>query len=636
MIVIGGAVKGIMSMHADGFLNPHLLWVLAALPVCGLLMAYAGWRRGQALALLGAASRRSLDMNRRARWIIGACTMLGIALLALASAGPQWGRDADAQSRARRDLFVLLDLSRSMEAEQPSRSKLALQSLSDLADELERNGGHRVAFACFAAKPHLLFPFTHDTDHLRHVLGQIADRDYPSLAVKDPISGTRIGAALMLAVETCQVARGTKPIIVLISDGDDPVDDGEWRTGAQLASEHQIKVHVVGVGDPVNGDIVPHGREPLLFDEKPIHSRLNEKLLAAIADQTGGRYYPARTSALPLGALIVHLLEAEDRRETAPLDPKLPAYEQRYAWFLLPAILLLVLASTLGAGLRPATVSGGVTSAKPRTPSRLRLAAAIVLAVVCISAGNGTATDDLIRQGNDAFAAKDFEAALRLYEQAEARTHDPGLVSFNKAVSLYQLGRHRETVPCFRRVLEDTEAGPARRARAWFDLGNALLISAENRADELAEAVSAYRACLAQPDLADSLKEGARHNLEIAQLRWLKARPASVDLGKKKKDDARPKDSPNPNESKGKKEIYVPVEPDPTKKSDEQVVMKPGGANDKLQAGRVLVLPDDDVVRPLSPEDTQRTLEELARRIAAARRNLHHSLGPARLLTKDW
>ena len=620
------------------FVNPHLLWVLVALPLGVAFMLYARWQRSRTLRELGKSPHRQLALDYRVRRFKDACVLIAITLLAISSAGPQWGIDPDAQTRRGRDLLVLLDLSRSMDAEHPSRTALALRSLDDLAGELDRHGGHRVALAGFASLPRLLFPFTHDSEHLRYVLKQIAERDYPSLHTPAPVSGTRIGAALKLAVDTCTQSRGPRPMIVLISDGDDPANDGEWQAGVELARGKNVTVHVVGVGDPIKGDTIPHGREALLFDDKPIVSKLDETLLRTIADQTGGTYLAARTAKLPLGTLLLHLLDADARRETMPTNSSVPVYEQQYAWFLLPAILLLVLASILSEGPRSIAQTNPVSNLTMRLSKRFGAVAASLLAMLCISAAPGPEIEALIRQGNDAFAQEKYEEAIQLYEQAEAKTKDPGLVAFNKAACLYRLGKHRDAIVCFRQALDDAEAPQTRRARAWFDLGNALMNDAHGRVDELADAVNAYRACLAQPNLSEGLRSSARHNLEIAQLRWLKARPKERDPKHDMKNPNVPKDPPDePKNGAGKQDRYVPIEPDPTKKkSADNIVWKPGKPSDKLQAGRVQVLPDTDAVRKLTSEDAERTLDDLARRITAARRNLHPPLGPDRLMTKDW
>src|SRR5262245_43565913 len=88
------------------------------------------------------------------------------------------------------------------------------------------------------------------------------------------------------------------------------------------------------------------------------------------------------------------------------------------------------------------------------------------LALTLVSAAPGPDVEDLVRQGNEAFAQKDYAAAVKFYEQAEERTPDPGLVAFNKAAALFRLERYREAELSYQRCLEDGEAPETRRARA--------------------------------------------------------------------------------------------------------------------------------------------------------------------------
>src|SRR5262249_58131955 len=131
-----------------------------------------------------------------------------------------------------RDLVVVLDLSRSMLARDvlPSRLERAGQALDDLSRAVERRGGHRLALVVFAARARIACPLTHDYDHFRQALAeQDAANPHPDIrpAGDDVQSGTRIGAALRLAVEAHDPHyrdHGTQDIL-LLSDGDDPAHD---------------------------------------------------------------------------------------------------------------------------------------------------------------------------------------------------------------------------------------------------------------------------------------------------------------------------------------------------------------------------------------------------------------------------
>jgi Ca-activated chloride channel family protein len=632
-------------MLSTWFARPALLLTLLAVPICSALFLFAYFRRKQMTARLGSSLqlRKSVFVGVRARRWKRFCLLAGVALAALACAGPQWGLDKSAQHRMGRDVIVVLDLSRSMNAEQPSRRELACRALRHLADTFEEHGGNRVALIAFAARPQLLFPLTQDCDHLRHVLEQIEADDIPKLSFEEPVSGTRIGAALKLAVESIDRRRANRPVIVLLSDGDDPVEDDEWIEGITAASRKQIRIHTVGIGDPHRAENIPAGREFLLYDGKPIPTKLNETRLREIARRTDGIYLAAHTQTLPLGTFVQHLLDADELREEEPTGDELPVYQLRYAWFLFPAVLLFMLTIFLteGPSLSRNESKMPPTSTLNQKPSRATArtkAAALVMiltALLSISAADPPSADSFLRQGNEAFARQEYENALKFYEQAESLTTDPGLISFNKAAAHYRLGQHREAIECYRRCLEDDQAPVERRARGHFDLGNALLQYAGDNAQTLAEAVSAYRACLHQPTLSASLRADARHNLEIAQMLWLKARGK---LPEDKKTD--PNKPPYPPENEDKKDddgAYVAVNPskDGQKREVDNLPNAPKPKQMRSQ-GMSKHLADEEQVHPVSPEDTLATLADHARRIAEARRRMRNPNGPAELTTKDW
>jgi Ca-activated chloride channel family protein len=335
-----------MLRHA--FAQPLLLWSLAVLPALALLAAWSAHRRRRALARLAspaavAALRTGKPRLGRLR---GLCVLLGLAGVGVAAAGPQWGRDWQ-QPAPGRDLVVVLDCSRSMLAETPSRLELAREALDDLARALQRSGGHRVALIGFAGKPRILCPLTPDYDHFRAALKRA--ESLPDEADVRPgpgiPSGTRIGAALSEAVSVHDPRFPGARDILLLSDGDDPARDGEWAVGAAAAREEGIPVYVIGIGNPEKASPVPGPNGPIVQDDEPVRSSLQEGPLQEIARLTQGKYYPAHTRALALGRLYLDRIAKEPRREVA--DDALPAYRPRYVWFLLPALGLLAAALTL-------------------------------------------------------------------------------------------------------------------------------------------------------------------------------------------------------------------------------------------------------------------------------------------------
>src|SRR5262245_23446343 len=108
-------------MPSTLFRQPGVLWLLTLLPALLVLAAWSRHRRRKALTLLGSipALQVLTPLGRMVRILRGGCVALGLAALIAGAAGPQWGRAWEQALRPGRDVVVVLDLSRSMLAEQP-------------------------------------------------------------------------------------------------------------------------------------------------------------------------------------------------------------------------------------------------------------------------------------------------------------------------------------------------------------------------------------------------------------------------------------------------------------------------------------------------------------------------------------
>jgi Ca-activated chloride channel family protein len=391
---LGSALEGMVARLT----HPAALWLLAVVPVLWVVAIFAWYRRRRDLRRLGSglALRALTSAPGRWRGLRNLCWSTGVTALVLGIAGPRWGTDPSQQAASGRDLVVVLDLSRSMLAEQPSRQERARRALFDLADSLQRRGGHRVALVAFAGRAKLVCPLTHDYDHFREAVRKADAADLPldlrptaddtqrqpegeeePKKPKKTRSGTRIGAALQLAMSTLRpelppkdqgparvgdaprlaVPTDTPDLtgyqdILLVSDGDDPADQGpdpeqEWADDAERARLRGLPIYCLGVGDPVTASEIPTPDGPLAFDGKVIETRLEERPLREIAARSHGAYLPARTRPLPPGSLYREVLEGRARH--ANRDVLLPLHRPRYAWFFGTALALFAVSLLLGA-----------------------------------------------------------------------------------------------------------------------------------------------------------------------------------------------------------------------------------------------------------------------------------------------
>jgi Ca-activated chloride channel family protein len=359
----------ISSALQHWFAQPPALGLSASLPVLGVLLLWSRWRKRRALARLGApASVQALmDSPGRRRFWRGVCLTVGLIALILGTAGPQWGRDWDQSAAPGRDLVVILDCSRSMFAESPSRLERAKTALLDLYEAMKKHGGHRVALVVFAGSARLACPLTHDYDHFRDSV-EAVDVEAPDPEIEpgpDAASGTRIGAALHTALLAApsqptpdagggQGGGGARDIL-LLSDGDDPAHDGEWRQGAAEARDQGVPIYTVGLGDPdatstirIGGEVVRHGSGPVL-------TRLEETPLRDIAETTHGAYIAAQTRTLPLGRIYLDAVAGKAERTES--DDALPVYHLHYGWFLGAAFVFLATAVVVGDRRRRAVLA---------------------------------------------------------------------------------------------------------------------------------------------------------------------------------------------------------------------------------------------------------------------------------------
>jgi Ca-activated chloride channel homolog len=340
------------------FLHPYFLGTLLVLPILAVLAWRARRRRRVVYAQFGhwPSVQAMVASPRHFRWLRLFCLTWGLMALGVASAGPQWGQDPTEATALGRDLVVVLDVSRSMQAEQPSRISRSVAALNDLIDSLRQRGGNRIALVAFAAQAKTLCPLTHDYDHFKETLDSL---DAEQLAAElRPVgnmpSGTRIGAGIEEALAILDGQNQDAQDILLLSDGDDPVPDNEWLEGAKAAKARNVPVHAVGVGDPAVDNAIPGVVDK---EGNAVRSRLIEKPLQEIANRTGGFYESAQTRAVHLGKRYRD--EARNKATRESREDTLPIFHQRAPWFFGLALGLLTLELLLAAaGSRKRKASG--------------------------------------------------------------------------------------------------------------------------------------------------------------------------------------------------------------------------------------------------------------------------------------
>ena len=314
----------------------HLLWLA---PILAAVYVYAAYRRRHALRIFieaGLLDRiaRSVSPARR-RWkaaLVIAATVLVVASLTR----PAWNPRPQTIERRGRDLVFLLDVSRSMLAEDlpPNRLERAKLAIRDCIEELR---GDRVALVAFAGTPAVKCPLTLDYGFFRMMLDDIGT---------DSIArgGTMIGDALRKALdEVFDDQEKQHKDVILITDGED--HDSFPVEAAELAGERGVRLLAIGLGDENEGKRIPvtdeNGRPGFLKHEgREVWSRLDADTLREMVNVTpGGKYLNVATGAIDLGQVYLKLIADAEKKELE--SETIKRYEEKFQIFLGAAFALL-------------------------------------------------------------------------------------------------------------------------------------------------------------------------------------------------------------------------------------------------------------------------------------------------------
>lgn len=319
------------------FAHSEYLYGLLLLPVLILFFWYLMRNRKR---LLEKFSNRELiarlaPERSPAKLILkNALVILTLGLLILAVANPQIGTKYEEVKQTGIDVFILLDVSLSMNAEdiRPNRLSKAKHSIASL---IQRLRGDRIGLIVFSGNAYVQFPLTTDYAAANLLLNAVSLNSVPQ-------PGTAIADAITTAVRSFKDDAKTQKVIVIITDGED--HEGDLNEAIKEAVEKNISIYTIGLGSP-SGVPIPvsagMGQNPYKTDSygNIVLTRLDEPTLQLIAGQGNGRYYRGSNTENELDQIYSELSKLE---KTEFGTVKITDYEDRFYLLLIPALLLLI------------------------------------------------------------------------------------------------------------------------------------------------------------------------------------------------------------------------------------------------------------------------------------------------------
>jgi Ca-activated chloride channel family protein len=508
--------------------HPHILLGLWILPLVAGLLVYAQRKRAAAARRFAEAGMVGRLMPAAAGWrpwVKGSLLVLGLASLIVAGARPRFGVYLEEVSQQGADLVVLLDVSRSMTAEDVLPNRLG-RAKSDIGDLLTRVVGDRVGLVVFAGKPVLKVPLTTDQGFFRMVLDEVGPHSAPR-------GGTLIGDGIRKCLDILPRQRDRDQAIVLITDGEDQQSYPE--EAAKQAAERGVKIFAVGLGDARQGALVPVAQQAAGKKPEQHRSKLDEGLLKKIALMTGGAYIPAGTRVYDLGQIYAEHLAKLARGQIHAEKRK--RYREQFQLFVALGLALLLIEMAIARYPRPSRQEPEpetVASAHSHLAGGLARRAVPTIAILLTLASPAAADPgpaEKVREGIRYYHKGNYSGAATAFREAEEARPDDLRITFDRACALAASGDGEKAADLFQKTAVSRDPDIAAGSR--YNLGN--LAAAKGRAafgknpedaspevrqegtNLLLEAVGHYRDCLElAPEHAD-----ARHNLELIRL-WLK------------------------------------------------------------------------------------------------------------------
>lgn len=436
------------------------------------------WRVIQQLIPLEALKRRSKKEKT---------VLFALFILIFSATGPQLGNRLKEVKQRGVDVFIAIDTSRSMLAEDvaPSRMDRAKQSLGLLIRKLEGNRVGIIAFAKFAV---VQCPLTVDTEAAQMFLDLVDTNTVPK-------QGTALGDAIRLGVESFNKDDKTGKAIILLTDGEDHQSDP--LGAAKLAREKGVKIFTIGIGT-TKGEVIKNRDESGTVTEFLKHkgemvlSRLDDSLLSKIAEITEGHYYRASSNDKEIDE-IAEILNGLDKKEFS--TKMYQRREERYQWFGFLALLILLIEFFIGEK----------TGQWKRIQQIKFKNKALLLFLLCLLPTLAQADlKEHVRRGNELLKKKDFTGARGEFESALIDAPEAAFLPYNIATTYYLEGNFEEAKKKYKQAMTMT-SDPHLQAKAAYNLGH-LTFSMGDREG----AIERFKECLRLvPDDVD-----AKYNIE--------------------------------------------------------------------------------------------------------------------------
>ncbi|GLU57163.1 vWA domain-containing protein [Dyadobacter frigoris] len=279
--------------------------------------------------------RVARQLNTTARTLILKLFLRTIyfALLIVSLLGPSFGEADQAIQSKGKDIYILIDLSKSMDATDVTPTRLEKVKF-EINHFVQNQHSNRIGLIVFSNEAFVQVPLTYDAAALELFIQSLQTELLPT-------SGTNICGATELAYKKLVDGNdrpGRSKMIVIFTDGENKSDC--YRSLYNNIRRFGVGVYVAAVGTK-NGSSIPSEGKPLK-DEKDnlVISKLDDDFLQTMAISTKGSYYELNNEKNEINRMISEINNADG---TLVDTRTVTVVSNKYYYFLGAALFLLIL-----------------------------------------------------------------------------------------------------------------------------------------------------------------------------------------------------------------------------------------------------------------------------------------------------
>lgn len=320
------------------FAHPEYLYLLFAIPAMLGFLFYLRRQNNKAKQQFSSSElflRLAEDHSIRKGTVKATLSILSYALLVVAIANPQVGTRMEEVKQEGVDMFIALDVSKSMHAEdiKPNRLEKAKYEIRNL---IERLAGDKIGLIVFSGDAYTQFPLTIDYGAAGLLLDVVDVESVPN-------PGTAIGSAIGQSLKSFNFEDASSKVLVIMTDGEN--NSGDAIEQAKAAAEKGVRIYTVGLGSPSGAPIPVYNSAGAQVDFKRDRSgnivltKLDEVSLQEIASIGRGNYFRATNSQDELDAIFKEI-NALEKREFGV--KQFTEFDDKFQYFLIMALALLM------------------------------------------------------------------------------------------------------------------------------------------------------------------------------------------------------------------------------------------------------------------------------------------------------